>query len=233
MFGKTTHHAKNQEKMDKEKLLSSFNQQIGKTSLSERTLSEYVGAICEGVTDESLTDSFWASQKQILKTIEGQLNFDVTSKINAFKSDWEKQHPNDGKGKEKIEDFKESEAYKSLLSEIDNLKQASAQKSKDDLINGLRVGVKGKSDELKVSNKALWNDIVATISVSDEETLDTLTEKTKSMYESKLKSYMPSAVPFGSDTTKTTSVTQAEAEAKRNAFKARMIAEGRLSQEQK
>jgi len=223
--------------MEKEKLLTGLREQVGQTGLSERTISEYVDAILPTVTDEAATEAFFQLHGKILKTMEGQLNNEVATKVNGFKADWEKSHPTkttEPDKKVETESFKDTEEYKSLLDEIKNLKQARENEAKELKVQSLRSKVMGKSSELNVSNKALWNDVVSSLQVADDANEESVLSAAKSTYEAKLKAYMPSAVPFGANADGTPSAApKAQAEARRAAFKARMIAEGRLPEEAK
>lgn len=214
--------------MDKEKLLSELKKQVGTTSLSERTISEYADNILPTVTDETPLDA----HARILKALEGQLNHDVATKVNGFKADWEKEHPL--QEPPKVESFKDSEEYKSLVDKLSELETARESEAKAAKIASLRNSVMGKAGEIRVSNKNLWNDVVKSLDIADGATAEDVLTSAKSTYEAKLKAYMPSAVPFGAGGNGTPDAApKAEAEARRAAFKARMIAEGRLPEEAK
>ena len=79
--------------MEKEQLLSEIKSKLGTTSLSERTLSEYVANILPTITsDEQVNDTFYAAHTAILKSLEGQLNKDVADRVKVAQSEWEKNH---------------------------------------------------------------------------------------------------------------------------------------------
>lgn len=79
--------------MEKEKLISELKTRLGKTSLSERTLSEYVGNILPTIqSDEQVNDTFYAAHVGILKSLDGQLNKDVADRVKLAQSEWEKAH---------------------------------------------------------------------------------------------------------------------------------------------
>lgn len=81
--------------MEKEQLLSALKSKLGTTSLSERTLSEYVANILPTITsDEQVNDTFYTTHASILKSIEGQFNKDVADRVKAAKSEWEKTYQN-------------------------------------------------------------------------------------------------------------------------------------------
>jgi len=80
--------------MEKEQLLSELKNKLGTTSLSERTLGDYVANILPTITsDEQVNDTFYAAHVGILKSLEGQFNKDVADRVKTAQSEWEKAHP--------------------------------------------------------------------------------------------------------------------------------------------
>lgn len=79
--------------MELEELKSKFNETLGSTKLqlSDRTLDGMLqDALAEiGDDDTRLTDEFIQRKISLAKTIEGQINHDVSERIN----DWKKQNP--------------------------------------------------------------------------------------------------------------------------------------------
>jgi len=79
--------------MEKETILSELKKRLGTTSLSERTVSEYVGNIFPSITDDAqVNDTFYQLHIGILKSVEGQLNKDVADRVKVAQAEWEKQH---------------------------------------------------------------------------------------------------------------------------------------------
>lgn len=72
--------------MTKEELLEKLIAKVGKTSLSERTLSAYAENTLKLVGDDSLVDdAFLEAHASILKTMEGQLSHEISSGIEKWK----------------------------------------------------------------------------------------------------------------------------------------------------
>lgn len=219
--------------MDKEKLLTELTAKIGQTSLSGRTISEYVNAIFPGITDDAMVnDAFYETHKAILKSMEGQLSNEVATKVNTFKTDWEKNHSTQQQQQQQQQtttEFKDTEEYKNLMSELENLKNARTEESKQAKIAELRKTVLGKSKELNVSNKAIWDDVIGGLQIGEDSTAEALIASAKTTYEAKLKSYLgDSAVPYSGNISSTVVASPEAAKAKRDEFRQRMIDKGRL-----
>ena len=72
--------------MTKEELLEKLIAKVGKTSLSERTLSAYAENTLKLVGDDSkVDDAFLEAHASILKTMEGQLSHEISSGIEKWK----------------------------------------------------------------------------------------------------------------------------------------------------
>lgn len=211
--------------MEKEKLLSAVKTGLGTTGLSERTISEYVDNILPDYKDVAeLTEDITKKHVGILKTIEGQKNFEVANAVNDFKSKWEKDHP------AKTQETKEDDAITKLTAEIEALKKANKDANDKNAIAVLVQKVKAKGEELKVSNRAIWDDAFNKVQVGSETTEEQLLEKVKQTYEADLKRYLSDGVkPYGGAGTGSPDViSDDEAKARREAYKAKKRAEGKL-----
>lgn len=138
--------------MEKEQLLSELKTKLGTTSLSERTLSEYVGNVLPTITsDEQVNDTFYATHVGILKSIEGQLNKDVADRVKTAKSEWEKNHPtptpnpNPNPTDPKNEPNKELEEMKSMIAAMQQkLEAADKAKLSSDMMASVKSAMKAK-----------------------------------------------------------------------------------------
>lgn len=138
--------------MEKEQLLSELKTKLGTTSLSERTLSEYVGNVLPTITsDEQVNDTFYAAHVGILKSIEGQLNKDVADRVKTAKSEWEKNHPNLNPNPNpnptdpKNEPNKELEEMKSMIAAMQQkLEAADKAKLSSDMMASVKSAMKAK-----------------------------------------------------------------------------------------
>lgn len=185
--------------MEKEQLLSEMTGRLGTTGLSERTVSEYVDNILPTITsDEQVNDAFWDMHTRILKSVEGNLNHDVANRVNTFKAEWEKNNPKKQEPP-KQEPAKEPqmELYEALVKKIESLEKQSAESNLKATVSEIKGKVLSKADELKVSNRNLWNDAVSAVVYSEGMTESDMLVKAKEIYESKQKAYFgDGAVPY-------------------------------------
>lgn len=185
--------------MEKEQLLSEMTGRLGTTGLSERTVSEYVDNILPTITsDEQVNDAFWDMHTRILKSVEGNLNHDVANRVNTFKAEWEKANPKKQEPP-KQEPTKEPqmELYEALVKKIESLEKQNAESNLKATVSEIKGKVLSKADELKVSNRNLWNDAVSAVVYSEGMTESDMLVKAKEIYESKQKAYFgDGAVPY-------------------------------------
>lgn len=214
--------------MEKEKLLSELKAKIGTTALSDRTIDEYASSVLSTITsDEQVNDSFWSVHTSILKSFEGNLNHVVATKVNEFKTEWEKSHPQPTPPKEPPTPPTD-DRYEALMKEVENLKKANEESLKKSAAESLRSQILSKGSDLNVSNKNLWKDCVSNIQIEDGKSVDDVVSAVKSDYEARLKSYMgDSAIPYGGSQSPQR-VSKEQANAKREAFKERMRSQGKL-----
>lgn len=213
--------------MEKEKLLSELKQRVGTTALSDRTIDEYVTSILPMYGNvDSVEEHVLSMHSSILKSFEGNLNHEVASKVNTFKSEWEKKNTHPTPPTPPVEE--KDDKYETLLKEIEGLKKSHEESLKKSATENLRNQMMNKGGELNVCNKNLWKDCVKAAQVSNEATEDDVLESIKKDYESRLKSYIgDGAIPYGGAQSPH-QVSKETANAKREAFKAKMQSQGKL-----
>lgn len=209
--------------MEQEQILETLNSQLGQTSLSERTIREYVA---ENLPAEGEEFNFERHAK-ILKSLSGNFNADVAKTVEEFKKNYSSKTSNNGEKRE--EKSNNEDKIPDILKRIEELEKASLESSRLDHEISLRKAVDDMKDSLKVHNKNLWKDCVKDISIEKDDTKETVLKKAKESYEKKLKDYFgDGTAPYGGK-----SIEQSEAEKEKvknaqNDFKARMKARGRL-----
>ncbi|WP_456095230.1 hypothetical protein [Paraprevotella xylaniphila] len=224
--------------MEKEQILSEMIAKIGKTSLSQRTISGYVegNLPADGVEPD---DAYWQKHVDFLKSLDGNFSHDVASEVEKFK----KNYKADGSGGSDGGSNSGSNGYSgntgghddTILKRLEAMEERFMESENQAKKERIRKEVSDKAESLKVSNKALWKDAVMMVELNDDTDAVKLLEETKKVYEKKLKSYIgEGAAPFGG-TQKQAGVPQdtEEAKAKREAFKARMAGMGRLPKREK
>lgn len=138
--------------MEKEQLLSELKNKLGTTSLSERTLGDYVVNILPTITsDEQVNDTFYAAHVGILKSLEGQFNKDVADRVKIARSEWEKTrpapqpNPNPNPTEPKDEPNKELADMKAMIEamqrKLDDAEKASSAKN---LLESVKSAMKAK-----------------------------------------------------------------------------------------
>lgn len=206
--------------MEQEQILSEIKAKVGQTSLSEKTLTDYVSAnLPEGEPDES----YYAKHVGFLKSLNGNYSHDVATQVNEFKKNYK---PQQEEPKEETPPKGDTELQKRL----EALEKAYENEKKANALNAVRNGVKLKATELKVANKAIWNDVVEAIHVKEDATSDDLLAEVKKTYEKKLKDYTgEGASPYGgSQKAGAPTISTEEAKAKVEAFKEKQRARGKL-----
>lgn len=206
--------------MEQEQILSEIKAKVGQTSLSDKTLTDYVSAnIPEGEPDEA----YFTKHVNILKSLNGNYSHDVANQVNEFKKNYKpQQEPPKVETPPKGDD--------ELRKRLEALEKAYQEEKKANALNSIRAEVKSKAAELKVANKAIWNDVVESIQVEDDSTSENLLAEVKKTYERKLKEYTgEGASPYGGNQRSgAPAVSTEEAKARIEAFKEKQRARGKL-----
>lgn len=210
--------------MELEKILSQIKSKVGQTDVSDRSIADYVKLHLPD--DAEPDEAFYDKAVKLIKSFQGNMsNFAATTvrkqvdaKLNELKNS---QSP-------EAETPKEGDSE--LLKRLEAIEQALANERKANAINSLRNSVKAKAAELKVANKAIWNDVVEFVKIPDEATEDVLLDQVKKIYEQKLKEYTGNgATPYGGGQRAAAQhMSTEEAKAKREAFKESLRKSGKL-----
>lgn len=173
--------------MEKEQILSTLNEQLGQTSLSQRTISDYVD---NNLPAEGVEFDFERHAK-ILKSLNGQYSADVAKQVEDFKKNYK---PSDSTTETQNKGEKSE-----LEKRIEQLERANAEHAKNATANNLRSEVTAKGKSLKVANEAIWEDAVKAVQIGENMTADEVTAEAKKIYERQLKRYVgEGAAPYGS-----------------------------------
>ena len=213
--------------MDKEQILSTFKEKVGKTSLSEKTISDYIDAHlpAEGTEPD---EAYWQRHTAFFKSLDGNYSADVAAQVNDFKKNYKPETKTTaGEGGEKGE---KSDLERRLEQLEASMKKSSLEASQ----STLRSEVIAQAKSLKVANEALWEDAAAAVQIAENDTAETLTARTRTIYEQRIRRYMGQGVaPYGSTGHQGASKQEEEAARdRRDAFKRRMQARGRLPKDE-
>lgn len=210
--------------MELEKILSQIKSKVGQTDVSDQSIADYVKLHLPD--DAEPDEAFYDKAVKLIKSFQGNMsNFAATTvrkqvdaKLNELKNS---QSP-------EAETPKEGDSE--LLKRLEALEKAYQEEKRVNAINSIRAEVKSKATELKVANKAIWNDVVETIQVKDETTSEDLLAEVKKTYERKLKEYTgEGAIPYGgSQRSGAPTISAEDAKAKVEAFKEKQRARGKL-----
>lgn len=185
--------------MDKEAILSKLGEALGATQLSGQTLAAYVEGNLPSDGAEP-DDAYFARHAAFLKTLEGNYNRDVGERVRGFKEEWERAHPAPKGGEETPEkdDAGLAASLAEMRRELDGIRREREDSERRRAADELRSAVKGRAESLKVTNRALWDDVAGALDVGGDSTEDSLLAEAKSRYETKLKAYTGGgAEPYG------------------------------------
>lgn len=182
--------------MEKEKILSALTEKLGNTSLSERTIREYVDniAIPEG---DSVDETFYGGHVNILKSLSGQLSHEIAVQVEDFKKNYKPTPTPPIQEPPKQKPAEEESEIEKRLKVLEESIKSEREKAEVESLKGL---VAEKSKDLNIANKNLFDDCVRNAKVGKDSTADSLFAEVKADYERKLKLYMGSeAQPYFTD----------------------------------
>lgn len=134
--------------MEKEKILSTLTEKVGKTSFSQQTLETYVdlNPLAEGVEPD---DAYWNKAKTFITKMQGQYNADMAAQVEDFKKNYKsatvqeppKQDPQPNK---EVEDLK-----KQLADLAKRLDEKESQQTQEQLMAKVKAEMvrQGAEDE--------------------------------------------------------------------------------------
>lgn len=208
--------------MEQAQILSKIKEGLGQTSLSDRTLTEYVSKVlpAEGTEPD---EAYFETHIGILKALNGQYSHDI--------AEYQRQNPKPKPNP--TEKPEENEAIKKLQTMIDELKSEIKSNRSEQSISAVRSALSAKGDELKVRNKAIWEDAVKGLSIKEGDTVESVLSSAKSSYEAMQKRYIgESAQPYGA--LQKDPATDAEKQkALREAYRKQLMADGLIPGEEK
>jgi len=219
--------------METEQILSEIKTKVGETNISDRSFTDYIEThLPKGAEPD---DAFYEKAVKLFKSFQGNIShFAATTvreqaeaKFEEFKKNYKPTTTTQAETTKVETPPSGDDEWKKRLEELEN---AYKNEKKANADNSLRSVIKSKADELKVANKALWNDVVESIQIKEDTTAEKLQADVKNTYEQKLKAYNgEGAVPYGStNRSGSAPISSKEAEAKREEFKKKMQSAGRL-----
>lgn len=220
--------------MEKEALISALKEKAGVDNLSDRTIDEVATLFLpQFADDEKITDESWNVPLQMMKTMSGQLRHDLSGGINAFKTqfetenkakfekekqdaldafkaEWEKNHPSEKKPEEKptetdidkkLADFEEKmmakmtgddSAFGKLSKQFSDYLKAQEEKEKTATEEQMRSEILKlvmSYDGLDADDVIVENTMLK-LQISKDKDMATLKNEVKSIYEKVYKKFV-------------------------------------------
>lgn len=180
---------KRTKEMEKEQILSTLTEKLGKTSISSRSLDTYISANLPADGTEP-DDAYFEKHVNVLKSFGGQYSHDLASAIEDFKKNYK---PNEGGGNGG------DDRIAALEKQMADLVKQNKEYEGRATIEKMRSNILGKADELKISSyKNAWEHVANNTDLSDCKTEDEALTKCKGEFEKFVKKfYGDSAKPYG------------------------------------
>ena len=179
--------------MDKEKILPKLSQMLGKTSLSDKTISDYAASIASLLTDEAqLTEEFYTAHVNILKSMDGNFSHDVAAQVDEIKKNLPTPQTSPATPPTTPPEDSKPQWAKELEEEIKSFKEsqmkAEKQAQQKQLIESVRkrATTKDAFDEKSgwAANAGVLNSALSMIQVEDTDTPETVEQKCQQIYNS-------------------------------------------------
>lgn len=185
----------------KTKILAELKTKYANLGLSDKAFDGVAALLVKTVTkEEEIAGAVAGAEVEtLLKSIQSSIDAERTKATQAAKDleDYKKLHPEQQIQTDNPELKKLQDDLAAQKTAFDTLKADYESQIKQGKYNALRDAVKGKADELKVSNVPIWNDVVAGIAVDDNSTAETVLTAVKAAYEAKLTAYIGAgAAPY-------------------------------------
>lgn len=184
--------------MTKEQIFSTLMGKVGKTSLSERTINDYIGKMMP--TEGDPDDAWFNTHSEILKSLNGNFSADVANQVNEFKKNYKPEPtpnptPNPNPDPTPQPNAEVEELKQQMTALMEQMKGVRAKNYQDSIRNSALA----KADEL-YANKGLWQMAVSQTTVEENVSPEDFLTKVKETYETMNKNvFGNSAAPYGNN----------------------------------
>lgn len=178
--------------MDKEKILSTLREKLGTTNFSDRTLNTYIAATFG--ESEEITDDQWNSAVQVLSSLQGQFNHDLSeAKKQLVQSPQQEPKPEEkpatDETAQKLQELEKS--YAALLARLDQQDAASNRAAKLKAIEA-EMRAKNATDGYVIKN------VLRELDLSTDASIETLVATALANYDRDIvEAHGTAAVPRG------------------------------------
>lgn len=166
--------------MDKETLLSTLNEKLGETQLSERTLTAYIEGhpVAEG---EEPGEAYFTAATTFLKSLEGQYRHDVAEGIEKGKKPLETPPTNPPKHNE------ESEELRKMRERVEALEKADKDRASAETQTELVKKVKKAMKEQNATDEYVLTQIFKGVTLDPAKSVADLTKEMLNAYDTEYK----------------------------------------------
>lgn len=135
--------------MEKEQILSTINEKLGQTSLSARTISDYVNGNLPGEGIEP-DEAYWEKHVNFLKSLGGNFSADVAAQVNDFKKNYKPETNNQEPPKPNPQPNKEIDDLRKTVADLTKrLDEKESKQTQEQLMASVKAEMKkqGANDE--------------------------------------------------------------------------------------
>ncbi|SBV91945.1 hypothetical protein [uncultured Dysgonomonas sp.] len=176
--------------MEKEKLSDELKGLVGENSLSERTWNDYIdnSVVPFLPIEEDKISDYLAKHATSLKSLNGQLNYDVAGRVNEFKKTYKPETPVNPQPPKPVETKAEPqpddmpEWAKSLLGKVDKIEQEKSNEAKTAKLDKTLSDAKSAIQKDGADNEKILKITFGLLKVDADEPLDSVVKKAKELY---------------------------------------------------
>lgn len=167
--------------MEKEQILSTLNEKLGQTSLSERTINDYISENlpAEGTEPD---EAYWEKHAKILKSLGGNFSADVAAQVEDFKKNYK---PGDQKGQPK-EDPKPNKGVEELKRQFEELSKKLTEKETQLTQQQLLAKVKAAMVAKGAEDEYVLKQTLRGVTLDTKKSVPELAEELLKSYDSEL-----------------------------------------------
>ncbi len=169
--------------MEQDKIIERLRGEIGSTSLSDRTIAEYVSLNLPDAGSEP-DDAYFTKHAGVLKSLSGNLSHDVSVAVDDFKKKWKPTptpKPDPAPEPEGLEGvLKALQGYQAKIEEMEKKLSESEKKSAS---KELMLQVKAKMQEQGAKDAYVLEKTIAAADFGDETDVEKLTKSMLEKYD--------------------------------------------------
>lgn len=185
-----------------EKILSELKLRVGKTNLSDKTISDHITAILPFITDEAqLTEQFYAIQVAAVKSMDGNFSRDVAAQVEEVKKNLPNPQtppatlPLNPSTEEKPQWAKDLDARFAAIEQANLTSEKRAQRTQ--MLESIRktATIKDIANDKSgwATNAGVLETAIRLVQIDDTDTVETIEQKCQQEYNVMYKSHFGAA----------------------------------------